>query len=384
MQTQIIHSLSEVSHEEWNALIGSDFPFLEHAFLLALESSRSVGGRSGWSPRHLLLREQGRLVAACPLYGRTNSYGEYIFDWSWAEAYERNGFRYYPKLTSAIPYTPATLPKLLTHPEEDSGLRRRQLIEASLEEMRRLRGSSLHFLFIPPEEIPDYEACGLFIRHSYQFHWKNQDYASFEDFLAALKRRRRKEILRERRQVREQGLNVHRLTGEQITPELGSLFYGYYVDTIDRKWGQPYLTPEFFETVFRTLRDQIVLVLAEHEGQWVAGALNYRKGDCLYGRYWGCLEQFRSLHFEVCYYQAIEYAIEEGLRLFEAGAQGPHKIQRGFLPERTYSAHWIEHPGFREAIQRFVEEERRQITAGFAEIQDSLPFASFASCSKGS
>ncbi len=373
MQVTIAPALADVSPDAWNALIGESFPFLEHRFLSALETSGSVGWEAGWEPRHVLVWDEARLVGACPLYLKTNSNGEYIFDWGWADAYQRNGLRYYPKLTSAIPFTPATGPKLLCHPDAD----RTEVVPLLLETMRQQtqrQASSLHFLFIPPEEIPEYEAAGLMIRHSYQFHWKNRGYADFDAFLKALKQKRGKEIRRERRQVQEQEVVIERLTGDAIQPELSSIFYEFYLSTIDRKWAAPYLTPRFFETVFSTMREHLLLVLASCNGEPVAGAINYRKGDCLYGRYWGCLEDFRSLHFEVCYYQAIEYAIEQGIRLFEAGAQGPHKIQRGFLPELTYSAHWIEHPQFRAAIGRFLQEERQGIEAGFQDVEASLPY----------
>ncbi len=374
MQVTIATALAEVPPDSWNALIGDSFPFLEHAFLHALETSRSVGFEAGWAPRHILVWEGDALVGACPLYLKTNSNGEYIFDWGWADAYQRNGLRYYPKLTSAIPFTPATGPKLLCHPEQERARIVPVLLEALIQQAQRVQASSLHFLFIPPEEISEYETASLMIRHSFQFHWKNRGYADFEEFLKALKQKRAKEIRRERRQVQQQGVEIELLTGEAIQPELSPIFYEFYLSTIDRKWAAPYLTPEFFETVFSTMKDHLLLVLATHQGEPVAGALNYKKGDCLYGRYWGCLEDFRSLHFEVCYYQAIEYAIQQGFRLFEAGAQGPHKIQRGFLPELTYSAHWVAHPQFREAIGRFLEEEKRSIEAGFTDVEDSLPY----------
>ena len=277
--------------------------------------------------------------------------------------------------TSAVPFTPATGPKLLVAADASNPRELQQQLLASALELAQQEGcSSLHFLFIPAEEREIYEAAGLLLRHSFQFHWQNQGYVSFEDFLSRLRSKRRKEILRERRQVQEQGLEVILLRGEEIEPKLCRVMYDFYLTTIDRKWAMPYLSYEFFQYIFTHFRDQLVLALARKQGRWVAGTINYHKGPHLFGRYWGCRQDFRSLHFELCYYRLIEYAIEQGVQRFEAGAQGAHKIQRGFLPNLTYSAHWIAHPAFHRAIGEFIEEEKRSIQNNIEENPELSPY----------
>ncbi len=375
LHQQVFHSLREVAPESWNRLIGDAFPFAEYDYLLALEEGHCVGIEPGWEPRYLTLWEGKQLQAACYLYRKTNSNGEYIFDWDWANAYQRYGQRYFPKLTSAVPFTPATGPKLLVAADASNPRElQQQLLASALELVRQEGCSSLHFLFIPAEEREIYEAAGLLLRHSFQFHWQNQGYGSFEDFLSRLRSKRRKEILRERRQVQEQGLEVILLRGEEIEPKLCRVMYDFYLTTIDRKWAMPYLSYEFFQYIFTHFRDQLVLALARKQGRWVAGTINYHKGPHLFGRYWGCRQDFRSLHFELCYYRLIEYAIEQGVQRFEAGAQGAHKIQRGFLPNLTYSAHWIAHPAFHRAIGEFIEEEKRSIQSNIEENPELSPY----------
>ena len=375
LHQQVFHSLREVPPESWNRLIGDAFPFAEYDYLLALEEGHCVGIEPGWEPRYLTLWEGKQLQAACYLYRKTNSNGEYIFDWDWANAYQRYGQRYFPKLTSAVPFTPATGPKLLVAADASNPRElQRQLLASALELAQQEGCSSLHFLFIPAEEREIYEAAGLLLRHSFQFHWQNQGYGSFEDFLSRLRSKRRKEILRERRQVQEQGLEIILLRGEEIEPKLCRVMYDFYLTTIDRKWAMPYLSYEFFQYIFTHFRDQLVLALARKQGRWVAGTINYHKGPHLFGRYWGCRQDFRSLHFELCYYRLIEYAIEQGVQRFEAGAQGAHKIQRGFLPNLTYSAHWIAHPAFHRAIGEFIEEEKRSIQNNIEENPELSPY----------
>ena len=375
LHQQVFHSLREVPPESWNRLIGDAFPFAEYDYLLALEEGQCVGIEPGWEPRYLTLWEGKQLQAACYLYRKTNSNGEYIFDWDWANAYQRYGQRYFPKLTSAVPFTPATGPKLLVAADASNPRElQRQLLASALELAQQEGCSSLHFLFIPAEEREIYEAAGLLLRHSFQFHWQNQGYGSFEDFLSRLRSKRRKEILRERRQVQEQGLEIILLRGEEIEPKLCRVMYDFYLTTIDRKWAMPYLSYEFFQYIFTHFRDQLVLALARKQGRWVAGTINYHKGPHLFGRYWGCRQDFRSLHFELCYYRLIEYAIEQGVQRFEAGAQGAHKIQRGFLPNLTYSAHWIAHPAFHRAIGEFIEEEKRSIQNNIEENPELSPY----------
>lgn len=375
LHQQVFHSLREVAPESWNRLIGDAFPFAEYDYLLALEEGHCVGIEPGWEPRYLTLWEGKQLQAACYLYRKTNSNGEYIFDWDWANAYQRYSQRYFPKLTSAVPFTPATGPKLLVSADASNPREfQQQLLASALELVQQEGCSSLHFLFIPAEECEIYEAAGLLLRHSFQFHWQNQGYGSFEDFLSRLRSKRRKEILRERRQVQEQGLEVILLRGEEVEPKLCRVMYDFYLTTIDRKWAMPYLSYEFFQYIFTHFRDQLVLALARKQGRWVAGTINYHKGPHLFGRYWGCRQDFRSLHFELCYYRLIEYAIEQGVQRFEAGAQGAHKIQRGFLPNLTYSAHWIAHPAFHRAIGEFIEEEKRSIQSNIEDNPELSPY----------
>ncbi len=371
MRVERLSGIGQVDEAAWRALEPPDFPFFDYEFLRALESSGSIGPRSGWSPVYLVCKDGGRVLGALPLYLKTDSYGEYVFDWEWAHAYQEHGLPYYPKLVSAVPFTPATGPKLLTRP--DVGEKGRAAVtRALLDAVGRLgderRVSSSHALFLPERDLDEFAARGFLVRHSLQFHWRNRGYGAFSDYLDAMTGKRRRQVARERRQLGGEGLEIERLTGEALGGEHAALMYRFYLDTYDRKWGSPYLTKRFFDEVFRTMRDRILLVLARDEStrRLVAGALFFFKGDALYGRYWGAAKDVRNLHFELCYYQAIEFAIERGLKLFEAGAQGEHKLARGFLPSLTYSAHEIRHPAFRRAIERYVTQERELLAAAVA------------------
>ena len=369
MRVERLSGIEQVDTAAWRALELPDFPFFDFEFLRALERSGSIGGASGWSPVYLVCEGRGRLLGALPLYLKMDSYGEYIFDWGWAQAYRQHGLSYYPKLVAAVPFTPATGSKLLVRPDvEDHAA----VTRALLDEVRRLGDerdvSSSHALFLPEEELDEFTQRGFAVRHSLQFHWRNRGYDVFSDYLDALVSKRRRQISRERRQLEGEGLEIERLTGEDLSSEQATLMYRFYLATYDRKWGNPYLTRAFFEEVFRTMKDRILLVLARDQrtDRPVAGALNFFKGRNLYGRYWGTVEGRRNLHFELCYYQAIEFAIERGLKLFEAGAQGEHKLARGFLPSLTYSAHEIRHPGFRRAIERYIADEREMLAEDMA------------------
>ena len=373
--------MSTVSPAQWCELTESNFPFSDHDFLFALEETDCVGEESGWIPYHLTIWKNNMLHGALYLYEKNNGYGEYIFDWGWAQAYERNGLNYYPKLVSAVPFTPATGRKLLVHPDADATQVRKKLLEQALDCMRSRNCSSLHFLYITAEELPVFNSMGFLVRHSFQFHWKNNNYQDFDQFLSTLKRKRRKEIIRERNQIKEQMITVSVLEGDDITREHIAQMYKFYISTISRKWGHPYLSLEFFYRIHQTMLKRLVLILAFVHKDCVAGAINFQKGDCLYGRYWGCKGNYRSLHFELCYYQPIEYAIRKGISLFEAGAQGEHKIQRGFLPELTYSAHWLEHPGFRSSISNFLEQEKASIRQGIKEFSPHSPYRDSVSLS---
>jgi len=366
MELKIFRNLQDLPRESWNALNMGDFPFAEHDYLLAMEVGACVGAEAGWVPQYLSCWEGDRLLGATYLYRKDNSHGEFIFDFSWARAYAQQGLNYYPKLISASPFTPVTGPKLLIHPEADHDRVGNALVEAALELRRREGDTGLHFLYISEEEIPLFEACGGMIRHSYQFEWENLGYRDFQDFLEGLRRKRRLQIVRERRRVAELPVEIAVLTGNEIEPEHIQAMYGFYVSTFYKKFCTPYLSRRFFEEVFLRLRERLVLILARRGMEWVAGSINYRKGKVLYGRYWGCHEEFRNLHFDLCYYQTIEYAIRHGLNRVDAGAGGSHKMLRGFRPELTYSAHWIAHPGFRAGISQYIQKERELIAEELA------------------
>jgi predicted N-acyltransferase len=334
-------------------------PFTTHRFLLALEDSRSVGGRSGWSPRHLVARAEGEVVAVAPLYAKGHSQGEYVFDHSWAHAWERAGGRYYPKLQMAVPFTPVTGRRLLVRPGFEGA--RAALLGAAARVAERTGVSSLHVTFCTEEEAKEGEALGLLRRAHQQYHWHDEGYGTFEGFLAALSSRKRKTIRHERAVAQGFGGTIECLTGDAIEPRHWDAMWAFYQDTGARKWGQPYLTRDFFRRAHETLRGDTLLILAQRNGRYVAGALNLIGRDALYGRYWGALEHHSMMHFELCYYQAIDWALLHGQARVEAGAQGEHKIARGYLPVVTHSLHWIADEGFRAAVAQFVEQERRAV-----------------------
>ena len=372
MRVEPVFSIEQVDERAWRGLEPPNFPFFDYEFLRALERSGSVGDTSGWAPTYLVCKDGERLLGALPLYLKTDSYGEYIFDWEWARAYREYGLSYYPKLVAAAPFTPATGPKLLVR--RDAGEAERAAVSRALLEAARDLGddlgvSSSHALFLPEDELEAYSQRGFAVRHSLQFHWRNRGYDAFPDYLEALVSKRRRQVARERRQLEGEGLEIERLTGEALGEEHAAIMHRFYLGTFDRKWGFPYLTGPFFREVFRTMKDRTLLVLARDglTGRPVAGALNFFKGEALFGRYWGAAEERRNLHFELCYYQAIEFAIERRLGLFEAGAQGEHKLARGFLPTLTYSAHEIRHPGMGRAIGRYIEDEKRYVAGAMAE-----------------
>jgi len=371
---RVLRSVAEVPAHAWDACAGDDDPFVGHAFLAALEESGSVGADAGWMPQHLaVIDDAGDVLGCAPLYLKGHSYGEYVFDWGWADAYERAGGRYYPKLQAAVPFTPVTGRRLLLRPDAPDDVAD-ALIAAMVELARRHDVSSLHVTFPTEAEWHRFAARGFLRRLGQQFHWQNDGYGSFDDFLGALASRKRKAIRKERAAVAEAGVTIRALSGDDLEERHWDAFYRFYLSTSDRKWGHPYLNREFFALLHETLADRVVLVVAEADGRPVAGALNLRGEDVLFGRYWGCVERYRFLHFEACYYQAIQYAIEHGLGRVEAGAQGPHKIQRGYLPVRTYSAHWIADAGFRDAIERYLAGERPAVEAEIAALAEESPF----------
>lgn len=373
-QIRIVQRIAEIPAAEWDACAGADNPFVSHAFLDALEASNSVAGDTGWLPQHLALEDEGgRLVGAVPLYLKSHSYGEYVFDHGWANAYEQAGGRYYPKLQCAVPFTPVTGPRLLVRPDADPGIAD-VLIAGMIELARRRNVSSLHVTFPTKAESERLTGAGFLPRLGQQYHWENAGYRSFDDFLAALNSRKRKTIRKERAEALSSGLSVHTLSGAAIEARHWAAFFRFYTSTSDRKWGAPYLTRRFFDLIGASMGEKIVLIMAEQNGRLVAGALNLRGSDTLYGRNWGCLGDFPFLHFEICYYRAIDYAIAEGLARVEAGAQGEHKIQRGYLPTPVYSAHWIRDGGFRRAVADFLEREQRMVTRDIDELATLSPF----------
>ena len=366
-------SIHEIEAAEWDACAGAANPFVSHAFLSAVEDSGSAGPRTGWMPRHAGLRDDaGRLVAAAPMYAKSHSYGEYVFDHGWADAFERAGGRYYPKLQVAAPFSPVPGPRLLCRP--GAGVTPAALAGGLAQACEELKLSSVHVTFCEAAEWQALGEAGWLQRIGIQYHWHNQGYADFDDFLAALASRKRKALRRERRDANAAGLVFHTLRGGDIRPQHWDAFYRFYQATSDRKWGSAYLTRGFFGLLSERLGERVVLMMAEHDGRLVAGALNLLGADTLYGRNWGALGDFPFLHFELCYYRAIEFAIEHRLARVEAGAQGEHKIQRGYLPVPTYSAHYIEHAGLRRAVAGFVEHERRARLEEIAALAELGPY----------
>ncbi len=381
IEISILASLREIDAAEWDACAAPEAsdggrpndPFTTHRFLSALEDSRSVGTGTGWQPQYLTARADGELIATAPLYAKGHSQGEYIFDHNWAQAYERAGGRYYPKLQMAVPFTPATGRRFLVKPGfEEAGMA--ALTQGAVQIADQNNLSSLHITFCTEAERASGHDMGLLERTSQQYHWLNQGYADFDDFLTALAARKRKAIRKERAQAQGFGGRIVALTGDQIQPEHWDAFWVFYQDTGARKWGTPYLTRAFFDAAQETLRDDILLVLAEHDGQYVAGALNMIGRETLYGRYWGCTEHHACLHFELCYYQAIEFAINNGLQRVEAGAQGDHKLARGYMPVPTHSLHWIRDPGLRDAIANYLEAEAAAVSEDIEILTSYGPF----------
>jgi len=372
---KLTEGVTSVDADAWDACAGEDNPFLGHAFLAALEESRSVGKGTGWLSRPLLLEApDGALLGAVPLYVKSHSYGEYVFDQGWADAYERAGGSYYPKLLAAVPFTPVPGPRLLARPGAEALEYRRHLAEGLLAVAGQLGVSSLHVNFATPEDGAALAEAGFMRRVATQYHWRNAGYGSFDDFLGALASRKRKMIRKEREAATREGLRLLRLTGADIKPAHWDKFFRFYIDTSERKWGGGYLTRAFFHRIGETMADRILLVLAEHDGEPVAGALNLIGRDTLYGRNWGSDGAFRFLHFEACYYQAIEFAIERGLAKVEAGAQGEHKIARGYLPEETASYHHVADERFAAAVADFLKRERRAVEAERAALAEYSPF----------
>jgi predicted N-acyltransferase len=374
MDYKLASTIQDIDEKVWHGLESPDFPFFDYAFLKALEDSGSIGRGTGWDPIYLQSWDDEGLAGVLCSFVKTHSYGEYIFDWEWARFYQRFHRPYYPKLLHAAPFTPATGPRILLRAGADAVRTRERLIQFSLQLAVQARLSSVHALFIPDAEGTAFQEQGFAQRHSLQYHWRNQGYRDFQDYLDSFVGKRRRDIQRERQRVQTHALEFQWLTGKDLTPEHGTLMEQLYLTTAEKKDAIPYLRPGFFEQVFSSMADRILLVLASKDGRPVAGALNFFKGHTLFGRYWGSLETFTDLHFELCYYQTIEFAIQKRLELFEAGAQGEHKIQRGFRPSLTRSAHRILDPDLREPIERFIAEERSLIHNAIQELDRKSPF----------
>lgn len=381
IEITVVPELAQIGQEDWDACACPEAaegarprdPFTTYRFLSALERSGSVGPGTGWQPQYLMARLAGQVIAVAPMYAKSHSQGEYIFDHNWAHAYERAGGRYYPKLQIAVPHTPATGRRFLVRPEfEETGTA--ALIQGAVQLTDNNALSSLHVTFCTEEEVAQAEGLGLMSRKSQQFHWHNRDYADFDGFLASLSSRKRKNIRKERAQAQDFGGSIHTFTGNQIEPEHWDAFWQFYQDTGARKWGSPYLTREFFDHAQESLRDDIALVLAERDGRWIAGALNFIGAETLFGRYWGCTEHHPFLHFELCYYRAMDFAIAHGLSRVEAGAQGEHKLARGYLPSPTWSLHWMRDPGFASAVGEYLEAERNAVDEEISVLTDYGPF----------
>lgn len=349
-------------------------PFISWDFLQALEESGSVSARAGWTPRHLVLEGEDGPAAFAPCYLKSHSQGEYVFDWGWADAYERAGGRYYPKLQVSVPFTPVTGRRLLARPGPGAEQHKRLLAAGLIELCRRTGASSTHLTFVPERDWAMLGELGFLQRTDQQFHWKDQGYGDFDGFLDALASRKRKALRKERREALEGGISVEWITGRDITETHWDHFFAFYLDTGSRKWGRPYLNRRFFSLLGERMADKVLLVIAKRAGRPIAGALNMIGSDTLYGRYWGAVEEHPYLHFEVCYYQAIEFALAHGLSRVEAGAQGAHKLARGYLPQTTFSAHHIADPNLRRAVDAYLAEERREIAYQGEALAERAPF----------
>ena len=353
-------------------------PFLRHDFLAGLEQHKCLAGH-GWLPCHLLLNDDDKLLGAMPLYLKDNSYGEFVFDWAWADAYERAGGQYYPKLVSAVPFAPVCGPRLLVHPDyADKNIIKKSLLKACLQRVNANRLSSLHCLFADAYDTGAFAGQGFLLRKTIQFHWHNRNYRDFQDFLDGMSSKKRKQIKRERRQVREQNIQVEILSGREIGERQWREFYQFYCATFYRRWGAPRLTLDFFLSLSENLPEQTLLIMAKHEHSYVAGAFAMRDQHTLFGRHWGCLRQFSNLHFELCYYQTIEYCIQQGLQTVDAGVQGEHKVKRGFEPVGMSSCHWLEHAGFRAAVDDYLHQETAELDRHIAMLRQHLPYKSTA------
>lgn len=373
MEARTVSSIDHIPAAQWNALALAGNPFVRHEFLLAMERAGCVGAASGWVPNHLILEDGERLQAALPLYRKSHSWGEFVFDWSWARAYDQAGLHYYPKLVSMPPFTPATGPRLLIAPDAPSDTKAR-LSREMLALAKSAHVSSAHLLFLTDEDRAALDHQSFLWRKDCQFHWRNRGYRSFDDFIATFRADKRKKALRERRRVHEGGVTYRTLTGGDMDAKLWDIVFGFSAATFEAHGHEHYLNVEFFRAVSAVMPQAVVVKLAEYQGHPIATAIFFRGEKVLYGRYWGAAANYHSLHFETCYYQGIEYCIEHGLEQFEPGTQGEHKVPRGFEPTATWSAHWIADPRFRRAIDEYLNVERAQIDQYILEVEQHTPF----------
>jgi len=379
---RICDGMGAFSRTEWSRLSGTSHgqasaynPFIAYDFLLSLEESGCATRRTGWMPQHLRLEDrQGRLIGAAPCYLKNHSQGEYVFDWGWADAFERAGGQYYPKLQLSVPFTPATGPRLLTAPDHDPEAVRAALAAGIRQLTQRLGLSSAHVTFLPEEEAAPLVAAEFLLRNDKQFHFVNEGYGSYGDFLESLASRKRKALKKERREALADDIEIEWLTGHDLTERIWDDFFAFYMDTGSRKWGRPYLNRRFYSLIGERMADDILLVMAKRNGRYIAGAINFIGDDRLFGRHWGCIEEHRFLHFEVCYHQAIDFAIDRHLKVVEAGAQGEHKLARGYMPVTTCSAHYIAHEGFRRAVADYLKAERQDVTEIAEALAEHGPF----------
>lgn len=374
MRARTVASIGDVSAAQWNRLEIGGNPFLRHEFLAALEQTGCVGSASGWRPQHLIVEADGALAGALPLYEKNHSWGEFVFDWSWARAYHQAGLSYYPKLVSMVPFSPIPGPRLLTRSGEDGAAVRTKLIEALVEHAKTGACSSIHVLFTTAEELALFVQAGFLPRHDCQFHWHNRGYRTFQDFIARFRADKRKKALRERRRIQEAGVRFRTLHGDELDPALWRTVFAFSEHTFESRGHEHYLSAEFFVRISELLPKAVMVKLATYRDRPIAAAIFLRSDDTLYGRYWGAAAEFHSLHFETCYYQGIEYCIENGLQHFEPGTQGEHKVPRGFEPAYTWSAHWISDPRFRRAIDQYLREERMAVDQYMASVGEHTPF----------
>jgi len=382
IELQAVSSITAVSAEDWDACANprtgepaSYHPFVSHRFLASLEDSRSASARTGWTPRHLIAKRGETIVGVVPCYMKSHSRGEYVFDRGWADAYQHAGGRYYPKLQVSVPFTPATGPRLLARHDAGGADEIKHLLAQGLQALcTTVEASSLHVTFAEKAEWEILASHGYLKRTDQQFHWQNRGYDSFDGFLADLNSRHRKAIKRERRDAVANGITIEHLTGDTLSESVFDAFYEFYMETGSRKWGTPYLNREFYSLIHERMPEDVLLVMAKRNGRWIAGAINFIGSDTLFGRHWGAIEHHPFLHFEVCYYQAIDFAIQRRLKRVEAGAQGEHKLARGYLPQETYSAHFIPDPNFRRAVADYLKRERQYVSHAVDALTDAAPF----------